>query len=72
MPTALLSVSNKKGLVELASDLTKLGWRLLASLAAASTLAAPTWSQTVPDAVALATGALVLAALGARRRWGAH
>ena len=31
MPTALLSVSNKKGLVELARELSKLGWSLLAS-----------------------------------------
>ncbi len=31
MPTALLSVSNKKGLVELANELSKAGWNLLAS-----------------------------------------
>jgi phosphoribosylaminoimidazolecarboxamide formyltransferase/IMP cyclohydrolase len=31
MPTALLSVSNKKGLIELAHELSKLGWSLLAS-----------------------------------------
>jgi phosphoribosylaminoimidazolecarboxamide formyltransferase/IMP cyclohydrolase len=31
MPTALLSVSNKKGLIELANDLCKQGWSLLAS-----------------------------------------
>lgn len=31
MPTALLSVSNKQGLVELASALAQMGWRLLAS-----------------------------------------
>ena len=31
MPTALLSVSNKNGLVELARDLVNTGWDLLAS-----------------------------------------
>jgi phosphoribosylaminoimidazolecarboxamide formyltransferase/IMP cyclohydrolase len=31
MPTALLSVSDKSGLVELARELTRLGWSLLAS-----------------------------------------
>ena len=31
MPTALLSVSNKKGLVELAQELSQLGWEMLAS-----------------------------------------
>jgi phosphoribosylaminoimidazolecarboxamide formyltransferase/IMP cyclohydrolase len=31
MPTALLSVSNKNGLVDLAHELSKLGWNLLAS-----------------------------------------
>ncbi len=31
MPTALLSVSDKSGLVDLAHQLTKLGWHLLAS-----------------------------------------
>jgi phosphoribosylaminoimidazolecarboxamide formyltransferase / IMP cyclohydrolase len=31
MPTALLSVSDKNGLVELARELTKMGWHLLAS-----------------------------------------
>ena len=31
MPTALLSVSNKSGLVELAAELSRMGWDLLAS-----------------------------------------
>lgn len=38
MPTALLSVSNKKGLLELAHELSKLGWNLLASGGTASAI----------------------------------
>jgi phosphoribosylaminoimidazolecarboxamide formyltransferase / IMP cyclohydrolase len=38
MPTALLSVSNKTGLVELARELVKLGWHLLASGGTAATI----------------------------------
>ena len=53
MPTALLSVSNKKGLVELANELSKLGWSLLASGGTAAALRDA--SLTVQD-VATYTG----------------
>jgi phosphoribosylaminoimidazolecarboxamide formyltransferase/IMP cyclohydrolase len=53
MPTALLSVSDKKGLVELANELSKLGWSLLASGGTAAALRDA--SLTVQD-VATYTG----------------